>query len=256
MKTLSISIDVEPDLHTKKYKGITNGLTTLKKLLDKRKIKATFFITCDCLQKHPKIFQQLKKQGHEIALHGFSHVNFRNLNKKQKQDQIKNSISCFQKHLKQKPFGFRAPQHSIDNQTLEILEQNNFKYDSSKSPWNFYHILFPKKINIPFKDNFTKTSIYKIKNNFYEIPISTCIFPVSALTIRAFSKPLLEIFTNILKIKNNIIFMMHSWDLIEIPKSKLYKKCPKDCFLKKFEIFLDSFKRREFVKLEDSIPPI
>jgi len=256
MKTISISIDVEPDMYTEKYYGITQGIPKLIKILDKRKIKATFFITCDCLQKYPQIFQNLKKQGHEIALHSFTHKNFLTLNKKQKQKQIKKSISSFQKYLKQKPEGFRAPQHSIDNQTLDILEKNNFVYDSSFSPWNLYHMLFPNKIKINYKDNLTSKKIRKIRKNLYEVPIGTVGLPISALSLRALPYLLLKPFINSIKLTKNPVLMMHSWDLIEIPQSKLYKKCPLSCFLKRFEMFLDSFPKEKYKTIEKLIPPI
>ena len=254
MKTISLSIDAEPDMHTGSYKGIL-ALKKFSLILDKRKIKATFFATCDCIRKYPEIFRHLKKHGHEISLHGFSHVRFDRLPEKEKISQIKKSLDCFKKYLDIKPSGFRAPQHSIDKETLDILKKYNFKYDSSYSPWNFFHMILSRK-NVRFSHNFTPQKIYKIRKNLYEIPISTFILPVSALALRALPVWMLRKFIFLIKCKKNIVFMMHSWDLIEIPESRLYKKCPLPEFLKKFEIFLDSFPSSRFKKLDELIPPV
>lgn len=256
MRTISVSVDVEPDLYSKKYIGITEGLKKLEKLLNKRGIKATFFVTCDCIIKHPRVFQNLLKKGHEIALHGYTHKRFKDLTTKQKKEQIEKSIKCFEKYLKLKPKGFRAPQHAIDNETLDLLQQYGFIYDSSYSPWNFYHILFPKKIKINYSDNFKKKRIEKIRKNLYEVPIGTLVLPFSALTIRSTKTFALKKFLTLIKMSRNPVFMMHSWDLIPIKESKLYKKCPLECFLKKFEIFLDSFPPKKFKKIEELVPPV
>ena len=54
---INISIDVEKDLHTNSYKGVTEGLKRLEKILGKLKIKPTLFVTGDCLEKFPDIFK-------------------------------------------------------------------------------------------------------------------------------------------------------------------------------------------------------
>ena len=141
-KQISISIDIEPDIHTDKYSSL-KALPEFLKILNKYNVKATFFTTCDCLEKEPLIFKKIKKHGHEISLHGYEHKRFDVLSVKNKEIQIKKSIACFKKHLSISPKGFRAPQHSIDDETLDILKKYKFKYDSSLIPWNLYHISIP-----------------------------------------------------------------------------------------------------------------
>jgi len=105
-------------LHTGKYNGIINGLKKLEEILNRKKIRATFFVTCDCIQKYPKI----------------------------------------------SPKGFRAPQHSIDDETLNLLEKYNFKYDSSYSPWNFFHMILSRK-KVKFSHNFTPKNLQNKKKS-------------------------------------------------------------------------------------------
>src|SRR3989344_3768206 len=139
---IGISFDIEPDLHTSKYKGITDGLKTIIKILDKHRIKATFFITCDVIEKYPKLLLTIKKEGHELALHGYIHKRFDSITLREKETQIQKSILCFQKHLQDIPKGFRAPQHSINKETLNLLEKYQFKYDSSCTPLNLLQFIF------------------------------------------------------------------------------------------------------------------
>jgi len=256
MKNILFSIDVEPDLHTNNYKSLIDGIPKIVYLLDKYNIKATFFVTCDCIEKYPKIFRQLIKQGHEIALHGYRHERFDYLTLKQKEESIKKSIFCFKKYLNIKPKGFRAPQHSIDNETLSLLEKYNFKYDSSYHPLNLLQLFFfPKKIKLWWKLFFSPLNPYKIRKNLIEIPTSSFIIPFVSLTVRVMPLFLLKFYIKIIKIFYKMpIFYAHSWDFIEIKESKTTKLCSNKKFEKNLEEFLKySSKKLKYVKIEDLI---
>lgn len=247
-------MDVEPDLHTNKYSSLKE-IPKFLSLLNKYNVKATFFVTCDCLEKNPLLFKKIKRAGHELALHGFEHTRFDSLLPQEKEENIKKSLNYFKDYLKIRPKGFRAPQHSLDDETIEILKRNGFKYDSSLSPWNFYHLIFFWKIYVKIKNNFSPMRIHK-KNELFEIPINSFIFPFSSLTLRIFPKFLLKLYFNLISLYKNPVFIMHSWDLIEIPSSKLYRLCPKEKFLKKFEFMLAYFsKKRIFLPIRELVPP-
>ena len=62
MKKVVITFDVEPDLHTNRYDSVLE-LPNLSKLLAKYNCKGVFFVTCDCIEKYPQIFKNLKEQG-------------------------------------------------------------------------------------------------------------------------------------------------------------------------------------------------
>jgi peptidoglycan/xylan/chitin deacetylase (PgdA/CDA1 family) len=254
-KCIAISIDIEPDIHTDKYSSL-KALPEFLKILHKYNIKATFFTTCDCLEKKPQIFKKIKKEGHEISLHGYEHKRFDVLSTRNKEIQIKKSIECFKKHLSISPKGFRAPQHSIDDKTIKILRKNNFKYDSSLIPWNLYHIIFFWKIYVKFIHNFAPMKIHKRKG-LLEVPMSSFILPFSSITLRILPKSLLMIYLHLISFFKNPVFLMHSWDLIEVPNSKLYKLCPLPQFLEKLEYMLNFFsKKRKFLTIDELAHPI
>ena len=249
-----LTFDVEPDIHTSRYKSIKEGIPRILKLLDKHNIKATFFTTCDCIEKYPKIFQNLKKQGHEIALHGYRHERFDSLSAKEKQSKLKKSILCFKKHLNQKPLGFRSPQHSIDDKTLDLLEKHNFSYDSSYAPLNLLQLLFfPTKPLLWFKQFFSKNKKYNIRNNLYEIPTSALLFPFVSLVFRAFPFWLIKIYFSLLKLSSkNQVFYAHSWDFIDV-SGKIASIWPKEKLIKNLDLFLSYYKNNKFERIRDSI---
>ncbi len=251
MKKIAFSIDVEPDIRTGSYKGIYEGLPRLEKLLGKYNIKPTLFVTCDCIEKYPYIFRRLMKKGWEISLHGYRHIRFDALTSEEKKDNLKKSIACFKKYLGIKPSGFRAPQHSLDEEiTAKALKAFKIKDDCSLNPWNFYHLLFFWKIKINQAYNFTKSSIH-YRNGLMEIPISSCIMPFSSITLRIFPKFILRPFFFFISLKKNLIFFMHSWDLIKIKDSKLYDLCPLNKFLNRLEFLLKYFSdKRKFCTID------
>jgi len=240
MSKIIFTIDVEPDLHTGRYFGVTQGLKRAEEIFSKKGIKPILFITCDCLEKHKKLFQKLNKKGWEISLHGFSHIRFDSLFLQEKEEQIKRAVSCFQKNLKIKPKGFRAPQHSIDNPTLDLLEKYNFQYDSSYTPLNFLQLLFfPTKLKLWIRHFFSPRKPYKIKENLIERAPSSFFLPFTSLTIRVLPMPCLEIYIWLLKkIYKQPIFYCHSWDFIRLKGSKVDRIFPTKVFQRKLSKIL------------------
>ena len=164
MSKLTITIDVEPDLHTRDYIGITQGLKKAEAIFQKHRVKPVLFVTCDCIQRFPKMFKAWQKKGWEISLHGYSHRRFDSMSLAEKENEIKKSIACFKKYLKTKPIGFRAPQHSIDDETLDLLNKYGFRYDSSYTPLNLLQLLFfPSKFSLWSQHFFSRFNAYKIR---------------------------------------------------------------------------------------------
>ncbi len=252
------TFDVEPDLHSGMHKSLEIGLPRSLQVLNKYNIKATFFVPALLLQQFPNYFKKLEKQGHEIAIHGYKHERFDNLSKQEKEFRIIKSIQIYKSILKKNPKGFRAPQHSIDNQTLIILEQNNFLYDSSYTPFNFLQLLFfPKKFRFWLNGIFTPRKIYKIKSNLYELPISSFLIPFVSLPLRIFPWPIIKLYLNLLKLTNqNLIFYAHSWDFIRLSQSKIDTIFRYTNLLKNFErtiFYLSKNKSNRFLTMAQMI---
>jgi len=241
-----ISMDVEPDLHTKDFKGVIEGIPLFLGLLNQHNIKATFFTTCDCIEKFPNFFKEFVKQGHEIALHGFTHTRFDDLSFLEKEMQIKKSLGCFKKYLGILPKGFRAPQHSIDEKTLFLLQKYHFKYDSSYTPFNIFQLIFFTNIST-LKNFFTPVRKYFVRKNLLEIPTTSFLIPAVSLTFRIFPKFMLNVYFKILNLfYNEITIYFHSWDFID-GKSRISKLFPKEKLIKNFEYILKLNKHAEFV---------
>jgi peptidoglycan/xylan/chitin deacetylase (PgdA/CDA1 family) len=254
---INISIDTEKDLGGKGYEGVIKGIPRLVNILNKHQVKSTFFVTGDVLIKFPHIFKKLKKQGHEIALHGYSHKRFDNMSEKEIKEELVNSLACFKKYLKNRPVGFRAPQHSINKDTLKLLSEKGFIYDSSMIPWNFHHIinnLLGKKTSNRFSYNFKPFWAYDIFGlKLKEVPITSFIFPLSAFTIRILPSNIFKFYLKIIKLFRHKVFFMHSWDFIKLKDSRLYNRCPLPEFLKRFEYTVKFFSKDRFLTIEKAV---
>jgi hypothetical protein len=217
------SVDVEPDLHTGGNLGISKGLHSFEKICDKNNVRPVLFVTGNCVKENKELFKRLHKKGWEISLHGFSHKRFDEMQHDEKEKEIKKSLEHFKKYLGFKPQGFRAPQHSIDDETLNLLEKYDFKYDSSFTPLNFLQfIFFPKKLSLGLKSFFSPLNPYKIRKNLSEVPTSSLLIPFVSLLVRVSPKFLLRLYIGFLRLLyKNPVFYAHSWDFIELKQSKI-----------------------------------
>jgi len=253
---IAISFDVEPDIHTGSYKGIYEGIPRAKNLLDKHGIKGTFFTTCDCIERYPEIFQTLKNEGHEIALHGYLHERFDDLSFKDKEGRIEKSLTCFWQHLKERPRGFRSPQHSVDKQTIALLDKYGFKYDSSLTPLNALQILFfPKRLKSNFVNFFSNPRKHRIMGDLIEIPTSSLLIPCVSLVFRVLPRFMTAAYLRVLGALNKeIVFYAHSWDFIELKESKTDRTFSHNKFIKNLDYILGRLKKKSrFVKMSNLI---
>jgi peptidoglycan/xylan/chitin deacetylase (PgdA/CDA1 family) len=105
---------------------IVESLNPLLCLLDKHEIKATFFVLGLVAEKYPQLIEDLYKNGHEIAVHAYSHNTLHKLGPVEFENEMKKSMNLLAKY---NPIGFRAPSFSIDNDTkwaFNILEKYGF----------------------------------------------------------------------------------------------------------------------------------
>lgn len=142
-----LSIDFE-DWHTtshyRKYVTADNRVSRISAttgpildMLDRRDIRATFFVLGSVAEEHPEIIRSIHKAGHEVASHAYSHTPLWDLQPEQFYHEISLTNTIIQDITGEKVLGFRAPFASLDNSTkwaIPILIEAGFKYDSSIFP--------------------------------------------------------------------------------------------------------------------------
>ncbi|MBU2576664.1 MAG: polysaccharide deacetylase family protein [Nanoarchaeota archaeon] len=138
-------------------------------ILDKRNVKATFFVLGWIAEKYPEYIRKIANKKHEIASHGFKHELIYKITPKSFREDIRSSKALLEDITGQEVLGYRGPGFSIKKSTewaLDILIEEGFKYDST---------IFPAKREHGGIAGYSrKPCIIKRENGeIYEIPIST-----------------------------------------------------------------------------------
>jgi len=186
--------------------------------LTKNSLKATFFVLGWIAKRLPHLVREIQARGHEVASHGFNH----NLCNEELKDRLKQDLHDSKKLLEDiinaPVFGYRAPSFSINDDTLKIIEECGYLYDSS-----FNSFAMHGRYGKILLNNYAKQGTsYQTSNNFYELPVSNLtlgkkcfVFPWGGgayFRIIPFSifKRGVE---SIQKKENAYLFYMHPWEI-------------------------------------------
>lgn len=116
---------------------VYHGLDFVLEELDRRKIRATFFVLGWIAARHPGTVIKIASKGHEIASHGYSHLALDELTPDTFGADLSRSLDVLERLTGKKILGFRAPSFSMTKQTwwaLGVLRKKGISYDSSIYP--------------------------------------------------------------------------------------------------------------------------
>ena len=126
-----IKQNIKNEKHTP---SVINGIDKILDLLRKHETFATFFVVGELLEIQPEIFDKIIENDHEIGFHTMYHDRLDSPGFKEK---FSTEIKKFAELTNHKSRGFRAPTFSLNNASswaIDILEENNYMYDSSIVP--------------------------------------------------------------------------------------------------------------------------
>jgi hypothetical protein len=106
-------------------------------LFDEFGIKATFFMVGrDAGQApHRAAVRNIAERGHEVGNHSYTHpYNFRALSRQRKAEEIDQADAAIADITGARPVGFRTPSFDVDLETLRMLRERGYLYDSSVMP--------------------------------------------------------------------------------------------------------------------------
>lgn len=99
-------------------------------LLERHKIKSTFFVPGKVAEDYPQAIEAISAAGHELAAHGYTHTPPRMLSYDQEEGQLvrtKELLEAFGAKIE----GYRAPLWDISENTLPLLQKHGFRYSSN-----------------------------------------------------------------------------------------------------------------------------
>ncbi|MBM4307068.1 MAG: DUF3473 domain-containing protein [Deltaproteobacteria bacterium] len=124
-------------------------LANLEKILtlfNRFKVQATFFVLGYVAERTPDVVKMIHGQGHEIASHGYGHLQVYKQTEEEFVSDLLKSKGLIERMIGEKVIGYRAPEWSIckgkrnSYWALDLLAQNGFLYDSSIAPLRFIGI--------------------------------------------------------------------------------------------------------------------
>lgn len=116
---------------------VVNNTIRLVEMLDRRNIKATFFVLAWTAERHPDLVGKIAASGHEIASHGYAHQAVYTQNEEAFRDDVRKSRNILREQSNQTVIAYRAPSFTITSKTPwahRVLAEEGYRYDSSVFP--------------------------------------------------------------------------------------------------------------------------
>ncbi|MCH4890646.1 DUF3473 domain-containing protein [Acidaminobacter sp. JC074] len=268
MKRVYLTVDIEEwyDLeYIKQYASCDKSFKIIPEIiyfldmLDRYKIKATFFVLGEHVRENADILRDIYNRGHQIGSHGHTHELLYNISDADFVEQIRQSREAINEAIGSNiVHGYRAPCFSADREKIDLLKKNGYKFDSSLISFEehpLYNTMdlsdFEKISDLKYlNDSFLEVEIPTIKIWKFNIPISGGGY------LRLFPKPIIFYLLNkFLKKNNEFLLYLHPFELsnIKIPLPKDISKIDKFRLevgrkrnLKKVEEIIKFFYERDF----------
>ena len=147
--------------------GAEVGAPRILRILDKYDIKATWFIPGHTADTVPEICKKVLDAGHEIGCHGYNHSNPTNQTYEEETYEMEISLAALERLGAPKPVTYRSPYWDFSPNTLKILEENGFLYDSSLMG-NDFHPYLVRSVEVNSKSK----NIFGPEGKVIELPCS------------------------------------------------------------------------------------
>lgn len=128
---------LSPSDYVELTKRLAHQVQWLRSILSRYGVRATFFWVGELAKRLPYLVRALKRDGHEIACHGWAHRSLRSMEPEEAYQDIEQNKAVLEDIIGEQVWGFRAPSFSIVRQTgwaISVLAQLGFSYDSSIYP--------------------------------------------------------------------------------------------------------------------------
>lgn len=132
-------------------------------VLDRRQIRATFFVVGWIAERHPHLIQEIVSAGHEIGSHSYWHRRVYELDREAFADDVLASCKAVAASGVKTVTAFRAPEWSINDRSLWALDELvrlGFRIDASMAPLRMVgSVTFPRQ---PHRRESTNGSILEV----------------------------------------------------------------------------------------------
>lgn len=145
---------------------IEENIDRVLECLAEQGVTATFFMLGWVAERFPALVDRIHGVGHEIAAHGMSHEPVHSLSASGFRDDVARCKDILEQRTGQAVHGYRAPDFSITEWAVDVLQDAGFTYDSSAFP-----ILGPHRYGAIGNVD-AREPVREIRPGFYEACIS------------------------------------------------------------------------------------
>ncbi len=127
--------------------GAQVGIDRILALLEREAIRATFFVPGETARRHPDKLRAIVDGGHEIGHHGDVHEAPTKLSLDEERAAFSRGMDALFDAAKVRPVGYRSPAWDFSENTLNLLKEFDFQWDSSLMADDFrlYELEGPEK---------------------------------------------------------------------------------------------------------------
>jgi peptidoglycan-N-acetylglucosamine deacetylase len=144
------------------------GAERILKLLKKYSIRTTWYVPGHTVDTFPESVKEIFEQGHEIAHHNYLHEDPTTLSRENEEIVVRRAKASIKRITGRDPAGYRSPAWKFSPNTISILLEEKFAYDSSMMALDY----------LPYKvrqgDVIPEDGPYKFGNDteMIEIPVA------------------------------------------------------------------------------------
>jgi polysaccharide deacetylase family protein (PEP-CTERM system associated) len=113
---------------------VERNMDRMLELMAERGVSATCFVLGWIADRCPSLVARIAAEGHEVASHGYDHDLVTNLSPKAFRADVERSKKRLEEIAGVEVRGYRAPNFSITDWSIPILQEVGYAYDSSSFP--------------------------------------------------------------------------------------------------------------------------
>ena len=107
------------------------GVPRLLRILERRGLRATFFIPGYTADRYPHVVRAIRDAGQEIGHHGYLHEPVFRATADEEEAYLLRGLEALDRVAGVRPLGYRAPWWETTYRTPALLARHGFRYDSS-----------------------------------------------------------------------------------------------------------------------------
>jgi len=130
--------ETTPTLISRGEFGARVGVPRVLNLCDKYNFKTTFFVPGWTIATYPEIARRIHEKGHEIAHHMWCHENAPDLPYDQEKMLLEKAMETIKGVTGEYPVGNRSGGFACSNNTVQLLQDHGFLYDSTQMADDFH----------------------------------------------------------------------------------------------------------------------